>query len=198
MDKNRLEAFSDGVMAIILTIMVLELKVPHTTGWISLWANWPVFISYALSFIFVGLYWSSHHYLFHKATKVNNKVLWANLLGLFWLSLLPFSAAWMGENAFEKTTVTLYAILLTLCVVSYVILVHQLRHLHGFNSTFSKTFKGNKKSYLTIFLNLSAAVISSLGLPKIAFLLLVIVSLSWFIPNHVFDNKHLEPENGDE
>jgi uncharacterized membrane protein len=190
MDKNRLETFSDGVMAIIITLMVMVLKVPHNSNWESLWQNWPVFISYTLSFVFVGLNWSSHHHLFHKATKVNNKILWANLLGLFWLSLIPFSTAWMGENAFTSSTVTLYAIILTLCVISYLILVHQLCILHGFNSEFSKAFRGHFKSYLTIALNLTAALISFLGIPKLAFVLLVLTSLLWFIPNHRFGNNH--------
>jgi uncharacterized membrane protein len=190
MDKNRLEAFSDGVMAIIITIMVLGFKVPQETSWESLWQNWPAFISYALSFIFVGLNWSSHHHLFQMAVKVNNKILWANLLGLFWLSFIPFSTAWMGENAFKSTTVTLYSIILTLCVISYLILVHQLRILHGFHSEFSRTFKGHFKSYLTIVLNLTAALIAFFGMPKSAFVLLVMTSLLWFIPNHKFTSNH--------
>jgi uncharacterized membrane protein len=190
MNKNRLETFSDGVIAIIITLMVLVLKVPHNARWESLWDNWPIFISYALSFVFVGLYWSSHHHLFHLASKVNNKILWVNLLGLFWLSFIPFSTGWMGENAFKSTTVTLYAIILTLCVVSYLILVRQLRVLHGFNSEFSKAFKGNFKSYLTISLNLAAAFISFLGMPKLAFVVLAMTSVLWFIPNHRFVNNN--------
>ncbi|MFV5697402.1 TMEM175 family protein [Flavobacterium sp. ZT3R17] len=189
MDKNRLEAFSDGVMAIIITIMILELKQPSETKWESLWENWPIFISYALSFVFVGLYWSSHHHLLHMARKVNNRILWANMFGLFWLSFIPYSTSWMGENAFQSTTVTLYAIILTLCVISYMILVYQLRYLHGFDSDFSKAFKGNYKSYLTITLNLVAAIIATLGMPKIAFIILVMTSLLWFIPNHRFGSK---------
>jgi len=186
MDKNRLEAFSDGVMAIIITIMVLEFKVPHDTSWQSLWQLWPVFISYALSFVFVGLYWSSHHHLFHLASKVNNKILWANMLGLFSLSFTPFATAWMGENTFSSTTVAFYAIILTLCVVAYLLLVHQLRCLHGYNSDFSKAFKGYWKTYITIALNSSAALVAMLGMPKMAFVLLIIISLLWFVPNHRF------------
>jgi len=184
MNKNRLEAFSDGVMAIIITIMVLEFKVPKETSWESLWQLWPVFTSYALSFFFVGLNWSSHHHLFNLANKVNNKVLWANLLALFFLSFTPFATAWMGENAFKRTTVAFYSITLTLSVVAYLVLVHQLRCLHGYNSTFSKAFKGYWKIYMTIALNSSAALIAFLGFPKLAFVLLVLTSLSWLIPNH--------------
>jgi len=188
MDKNRLEAFSDGIMAIIITIMVLEFKVPHDTSWQSLWNLWPVFLSYALSFLFVGLYWSSHHHLFHMAKKVNNKILWANMLGLFWLSLLPFSTAWMGENSFKSNTVTIYALLLSLCVFSYLVLVRQLCFLHGINSEFSKAFRGRTKSYITLALNLIAALTALIGFPIAAFILLILISALWFIPNHRFEN----------
>jgi uncharacterized membrane protein len=123
------------------------------------------------------------------ATKVNNKILWVNMLGLFWLSLIPFSTTWMGENAFKSTTVSLYAIILTLCVISYLMLVYQLRILHGFTSDFSKAFKGNFKSYLTIFLNLTSALISYLGMPGVAFILLILTSLLWLIPNHRYYNN---------
>jgi uncharacterized membrane protein len=192
MDKNRLEAFSDGVMAIIITIMVLEFKIPHETSWDSLWQLWPVFLSYALSFVFVGLNWSSHHHLFHLASRVNNKILWANLSGLFWLSLIPFATAWMGENAFKSTPVTLYALILAMCVITYLLLVHQLRSLHGFDSDFSKAFKGYFKSYLTITLNLTAAFIAFIGYPKLAFILMILISLLWFLPNHRFENRQAE------
>lgn len=186
MDKNRLEAFSDGIIAIIITIMVLEFDIPNDSSWIALWELWPVFVSYALSFFLVGLYWSSHHHLFHKAEKVNNKILWVNLLNLFFLSLTPFATAWMGENSFGSPAVTLYAVVLTLTVISYLILVHQLRCLHGHDSKFSKAFKGYKKTYFTIALNSAAALIAFLGFPRFAFVMLIIISLVWFIPNHRF------------
>ncbi|MDP4201697.1 MAG: TMEM175 family protein [Bacteroidota bacterium] len=184
MDKNRLEAFSDGVMAIIITIMVLEFKIPKETTWNALSQLWPVFLSYALSFFFVGLNWSNHHHLFHQAKKVNNKILWANLLNLFFLSFVPFSTAWMGENSFNSNTVTFYALILTSSVFAYLLLVHQLRCLHGLESDFSKAFKGYIKVYWTIALNISAALIAFLGLPKLAFILLILISIFWFIPNH--------------
>jgi uncharacterized membrane protein len=189
MDKNRLEAFSDGVMAIIITIMVLEFNVPKDTTWYALWQLWPVFLSYALSFFFVGLNWSSHHHLFHQAKKVNNKIIWANLLNLFFLSFVPFATAWMGENSLNNNTVTFYALVLTLSVFAYLILVHQLRCLHGYESDFSKAFKGYVKVYFTIALNLSAALIALLGLPKLAFILLILISVFWVIPNHRFTHN---------
>jgi uncharacterized membrane protein len=187
MDKNRLETFTDGVMAIIITIMVLGLKVPHNPTWQSYLDAYPIFFSYALSFLFVGLNWSSHHHLFHKARKVNNKILWVNMLGLFWLSLVPFVTASMGENSFSSITVTIYAIVLTLSVISYLLLVNQLCKLHGADSEFSIAFRGRYKSYISIALNLAAATISFFGWPKLAFLLLVLTSFMWFIPNHKYE-----------
>lgn len=188
MDKNRLEFFSDGVLAIIITIMVLELKVPHNPTWQSYLDEFPIFISYALSFLFVGLYWASHHHLFHTAKKIDNKVLWVNMLALFWQSLIPFTTASMGENLFSSVTVTVYAIVLVLGIVSYILLVNQLCRLHGAGSDFSKAFKGHTKSFVTIALNSVAAIISILGLPKIAFVLIALTALMWFIPNHRFGN----------
>src|SRR5690349_21110636 len=119
MQKNRLEAFSDGVLAIIITIMVLELKVPHTAAWAELLHLWPVFISYLLSFIFIAIYWGNHHHLFHAVKHVDPGIIWTNAQLLFWLSLIPFATAWMGENRFEANTVVVYAVLLELCALSY-------------------------------------------------------------------------------
>jgi uncharacterized membrane protein len=189
MDKNRLEAFSDGVIAIIITIMVLDLKVPHDPTLDTYLQAYPVFVSYALSFLFVGLYWSSHHHLFHKATGVDNRILWVNMLNLFWLSLIPFSTASMGENHFKSITVTIYALNLTLVVATYVLLVNQLCRLHGAKSEFSSTFEGHFKSYFTLVMNITAAIVAAVGFPGLAFVLLVLTSLSWFIPNHRFENK---------
>jgi len=194
MDKNRLEAFTDGVMAIIITIMVLDLKVPHNPTWQSYADAYPIFLSYALSFLFVGLNWSSHHHLFHKASKVNNKILWVNMFGLFWLSLVPFVTASMGENSFSSITVTIYAAILTFSIISYLLLVSQLCKLHGATSEFSTTFRGLYKSYISIALNLAAAAISFFGWPKLAFLLLALTSLMWFIPNHRFENNDIGNE----
>lgn len=144
MEKNRIEAFTDGVYAIIITIMVLELKVPHNPTLDSFVEMWPVFISYAVSFLFVGLNWASHHHLFQTVSKVDNKVLWINMLNLFILSLVPFATATMGENDFKAITVTIYASLLTVSILVYLLLVNQLCQLHGKDSSFSNTFKGHK------------------------------------------------------
>ena len=188
MNKARLEAFTDGVMAIIITIMVLELKVPKDPTIHSYLDMWPTFISYALSFLFVGLNWATHHHLFQTVTKINNKVLWINMLNLFVLSLVPFATAAMGENNFKEITVTIYASILTLSIIIYFLLVHQLRKLYGKESNFVKAFKGQRKSYISLWLNLLAVLISAIGFPKTAVALLIVTSMAWFIPNHVFEN----------
>lgn len=190
MKKNRLEAFTDGVYAIIITIMVLELKTPHDPTIKTYLSMWPIFSSYALSFLFVGLNWASHHHLFQTVSKVNNRVLWVNMLNLFVLSLVPFVTATMGENAFKDITATVYASLLTLGIVVYTILVNLLSEAHGVQSSFSQQFKGHRKTYASLFLNSMAIMISIIGFPKVAFGLLVLISLAWFVPNHVFDSKH--------
>jgi uncharacterized membrane protein len=185
MNKNRLEAFSDGVLAIIITIMVLSLKVPHDPTWKSYLDAYPVFASYALSYLLVGLYWSSHHNLFHTASKINNRVLWLNMFALFWQSLIPFATASMGENSFASVPVAVYAIVLFLGTISYVFLVNSLCRLHGANSAFHKAYKGHTKSYITMAVNTVAAIIALIGFPKIAFVLIALTALLWFVPNHI-------------
>src|SRR6478609_1903937 len=126
MSKGRLEAFSDGVLAIIITIMVLELKVPHGTELAALQPLVPVFLSYAMSFVYVGIYWNNHHHMLHATGHINGGVLWANLHLLFWLSLVPFTTGWMGENHFEPNSIILYAIILILCGIAYGILQNNI------------------------------------------------------------------------
>src|SRR5512133_1525788 len=134
MGKNRLEAFSDGVLAIIITIMVLELKVPHGAEFAALKPLLPVFLSYVLSFIFLGIYWNNHHHLFQAARQVNGAVLWANLHLLFWLSLISFVTVWMGENNFAQLPVALYGVVLWMSGLAYYFLTRALVSLHGTNS----------------------------------------------------------------
>ena len=126
MQKGRVEAFSDGVIAIILTIMVLEFKVPHEVSFLGLLNLAPIFLSYVISFIYVGIYWNNHHHLFHTVKKIDGPVLWANLFLLFWLSLIPFASHWMGENNFKDVTVTLYGVVLFGCALAYYILTNRL------------------------------------------------------------------------
>jgi uncharacterized membrane protein len=189
MNKNRLEAFSDGVIAIIITIMVLELKVPHNPTWQTYLDAFPIFISYGLSFVLVGLYWSTHHHLFHLVHKVDNKILWMNMLVLFWQSLIPFTTATMGENKFTNITVMSYAFVLTMSSISHIFLVNSLIKLHGQNSSlalYSK--KNNKTGYLTLATNISAFFIALIGFPKIAFILIALVALLWFLPAKITDS----------
>src|SRR5215218_1163167 len=135
MRKSRLEAFSDGVLAIIITIMVLEMKVPHGDQLTDLQRLWPVFLSYILSFIYIGIYWNNHHHMLQAVQLVNGKVLWANTHLLFWLSLVPFASGWMGENHFSTWPVLVYGVVLLMCAVSYTLLSSLLVRLHGQHST---------------------------------------------------------------
>src|SRR5262245_2706740 len=134
MTKTRLEAFSDAVIAIIITIMVLELKVPHETTFRALLDLWPVFLSYAVSFLMLGIYWGNHHHLVHTIKEVTGGIIWANLHLLFWLSLIPFATAWMGENNFESNTVAAYALLGDLCGVAYYILLMIIKYYNRDNT----------------------------------------------------------------
>src|SRR5687768_14443965 len=145
MGRNRLEAFSDGVIAIIITIMVLEMKVPHATDWSALRPILPVFLSYVLSFIYVGIYWNNHHHLFHLVQRVDGRVLWANLHLLFWLSLIPFATGWMGENHFEQLPVALYGAVLLCAAIAYYMLTRVLLARHAGTSTLAEVLRGNLK-----------------------------------------------------
>ena len=150
MHKNRLEAFSDGVIAIIITIMVLELKVPHGDHLSDLLHLGPKFLSYLMSFIYVGIYWNNHHHLFQAATRVNGKILWANVHFLLWLSLAPFASAWMGESAFSSTPVALYGVVLLMAGFSYFILSKTLINEHGKESTIAKAVGSTSKEMLSV------------------------------------------------
>src|ERR1051326_1730659 len=135
MSKGRMEAFSDGVLAVVITIMVLELKSPHGTSLAALRPLVPVLLSYVLSFIYIGIYWNNHHHLLHATERVNGATLWANLHLLFWLSLVPFTTAWMGENHFASWPVAVYGIVLLLAGFAYFMLTKALISLHGRDST---------------------------------------------------------------
>lgn len=151
MGKGRLEAFSDGVIAILITIMVLEMKVPHGSSLKALQPVLPVFISYILSFINIAIYWNNHHHLMHSVKQVNGRVLWANVHLLFWLSLIPFVTGWMGENNFAEWPVALYGVILFMSGFAYYLLVHELTCLHGKTSLLAiaigKDKKGNPINY---------------------------------------------------
>src|SRR5512134_1067544 len=148
MTKGRLEAFSDGVVAILITIMVLELKVPHGADLADLRPLAPKFLSYVLSFLYLGIYWNNHHHLLHAARQVDGRILWANLHLLFWLSLIPFVTSWMGENHFAAQPVALYGLVLLMAAVSYTVLVRALLRRHGPDSLLAKAIGSDLKGNL--------------------------------------------------
>src|SRR5579885_1272740 len=150
MSKGRMEAFSDGVLAIIITIMVLEMKVPHGADLVALRPLIPIFLSYVLSFIFIGIYWNNHHHLLQAVQHVNGCILWANLHLLFWLSLIPFVTGWMGENHFAAWPVAMYGIVLLLAAVAYFVLSKTLIKLHGRGSTLATSIGSDRKGKISI------------------------------------------------
>ena len=182
MGKNRLEAFSDGVLAIIITIMVLEMKVPHGDSWATLQELLPVFFSYVLSFIYVGIYWNNHHHLLHAVKQVSGGVLWANLHLLFWLSLLPFVTGWMGENHFAPLPTALYGGVLMMAGAAYWILVRSIIAKEGKHSLLAqavgKDFKGNISVVVY-----AAAIPVAFWSVWVAQLLYVSIALLWLIPD---------------
>jgi uncharacterized membrane protein len=186
--KGRIEAFSDGVIAIIITIMVLELKVPHGSTLDALLPLVPVFISYVLSFIYVGIYWNNHHHLFHAAREVSGGVLWANLHLLFWLSLIPFVTGWMGENHFATLPVCAYGVNLFMCAVAFHLLVRSLvRHRHG-NEALAEAVGRDRKGWMSLGLY-AAGVALSIVHPWAGFTMYVIVALVWLIPDRRIERK---------
>ena len=182
MGKQRLEAFSDGVVAIIITIMVLELKVPHGASFESLAPLLPVFLSYVLSFVYVGIYWNNHHHMLHAATKVSGGVLWANLHLLFWLSLLPFATGWMGENHFAPWPSAVYGFVLLMAAIAYVILQQVIIACDGPDSLLKHAVGGDWKGKLSPFAYL-AGIASTFFLPWVAQVLYVLAALVWFVPD---------------
>lgn len=188
MGTGRLEAFSDGVLAIIITIMVLDLKVPHGDGLSTLNKLYPIAISYVLSFINVGIYWNNHHHLMHSVKHINGKVMWANLHLLFWLSLIPFSSGWMGENNFNLWPVVVYGIILATSGIAYFMLVRSLISLHGTDSLLAKAVGNDKKGILSVLLYLAGVGLSFLH-PLAGFLMYVLVAGIWFIPDRRIEKK---------
>jgi uncharacterized membrane protein len=182
MNKGRLEAFSDGVIAIIITIMVLEMKVPLGADLAALRPLVPVFLSYVLSYVNVGIYWNNHHHLLHAARHVSGRVLWANLLLLFWLSLFPFCTGWMGENHFASLPTALYGIVLLMAAYSYLILQAAIVAVDGPSSPLAKAVGTDRKGLVSRLLYM-AAIAAAFVRPWIAWALYVAVALLWFVPD---------------
>jgi uncharacterized membrane protein len=194
MGKGRLEAFSDGVLAIIITIMVLELKVPHGEGIDALATLMPVFLSYVLSFVYVGIYWNNHHHMLHTAQNVTGSILWANLHLLFWLSLFPFATGWMGENHFAPVPSAVYGVVLFMAAVAYWVLQQTIIASQGDNSLLRKAlgrdWKG--KSSPAVY---AAAALLAFWSPPLAQGLYVLVALVWLIPDTRIEKLLDTPEN---
>jgi len=182
MGKGRLEAFSDGVLAIIITIMVLELKVPHGPGLADLRPLIPVILSYVLSFIYLGIYWNNHHHMLHAVQRVNGRVLWANLHLLFWLSLVPFVIGWMGENHFTVLPTALYGVVLLMAAVAYWILQQTIIARHGGESLLAKAVGRDLKGKLSPVLYV-IAIFSAFFAPWVAGALYVLVAVLWLVPD---------------
>ncbi|MBC7875597.1 MAG: DUF1211 domain-containing protein [Anaerolineales bacterium] len=188
MHKGRLEAFSDGVMAIIITIMVLELEIPHESDLAALLPLLPKFLSYALSFVYVGIYWNNHHHLLQAAKQVNGSVLWANLHLLFWLSLIPFVTGWMGENQYATMPLVFYGGILWMSGLAYYILVRALIGHHGPDSVIAKAIGKDEKGIRSLYIY-SAAIALAFVAPWIASALYVIVAIMWLVPDKRIETK---------
>ncbi len=182
MNKGRLEAFSDGVFAIIITIMVLEIKVPHGNTLEDLFPLLPIFLSYVLSFIYLGIYWNNHHHLLHTVKEVSGDILWANLHLLFWLSLVPFVTGWMGQNHFENIPVALYGVILLLCAIAYSILQGRITKSRGPESNLAKTLGKDWKGKGSILIYLAGIVSVNID-ARISLLLYLLVAIIWLVPD---------------
>jgi uncharacterized membrane protein len=182
MKTTRLEAFSDGVLAIIITIMVLELKVPHGESFDTLITLWPVFLSYVLSFVYIGIYWNNHHHMFHTCHAVTGGILWANLHLLFWLSLVPFATGWMGENHFAPHTVALYGVVLLMAGVAYYILQTLIIRAQGAESLLKRAIGGDWQGKSSPVLY-ALAIAVALKAPALSLAIYALVAAIWLIPD---------------
>jgi uncharacterized membrane protein len=188
MNKSRLEAFSDGVFAIIITIMVLELKIPQGTSMAVMKPLLPVFLCYILSFVFIGIYWGNHHHLMHTVKKINASIIWANMHLLFWLSLVPFATGWMGVNNFDKVTVAVYGALQIANGFSYTLLSRAIKRTHTEETELTQAIeKGNTKGFVSLLLYGVSIPIALFINPVISALLFVVVAIMWIIPSKAIE-----------
>jgi uncharacterized membrane protein len=193
MGKGRLEAFSDGVIAIIITIMVLEMEVPHGADLASLASLVPVFISYCLSFVYIGIYWNNHHHMLQTVHSINGITLWANLHLLFWLSLIPFVTGWMGENHFSKWPVFLYGVVLLMNALAYSILSNVLIRHHGSKSELAQAVGKGNKGKLSVLIYVTAMLVALFN-SWISFGLYILVAVIWFLPDRRIEKKLVHDE----
>jgi len=192
MAKVRVEAFSDGVIAILITIMVLELKVPHEADWEAFRSLWPTFLTYLLSYIFLGIYWNNHHHLLHLTTRINGKILWANLHLLFWLSLVSFATGWMGENHFAWLPTAVYGVVLLCSAISYTILQATIIASQGPNSKLADAMGNDRKGKASIGLYV-IGILAAFGRHEwLAYASYVLVALMWLVPDPRIESKFAE------
>lgn len=188
MGKHRLEAFSDGVIAILITIMVLELRVPHGTDWGALRPLVPIFLTYILSFVFLGIYWNNHHHMLQATERINGKILWANLHLLFWLSLVPFVTGWMGENHFAAVPTAVYGIVLLGAAISYTILLRTILDEHGPDSTLGRAVGNDAKGKVSLLLYVAAIPLAFVN-QGISDVIYVVVALIWLVPDRRIEDR---------
>ena len=188
MTKTRLEAFSDGVIAILITIMVLELRVPEGADWAALRPIWPVFITYVLSFTFLGIYWNNHHHLLHTLDRITGRILWANLHLLFWLSLIPFGTEWTGRTHFASLPTAFYGVILLLAALAYTFLVRSIIAAQGPGSRLKAAIGGDLKGYLSIVMY-AAAIPLAFTNRWVAYAIYLSVALLWFIPDRRIERQ---------
>lgn len=188
MNKGRMEAFSDGVIAILITIMVLELKIPHGANWESLRPLLPVFLTYVLSFIYIGIYWNNHHHLLQATKQINGKILWANMHLLFWLSLISFATGWMGENHFAPLPTAVYGIILLAAAIAYVILQNQIIAEQGEDSKLAAAIGSDIKGKISPLFYIAAIGLAFVN-HWISNALYVLVALMWLIPDRRIESK---------
>jgi uncharacterized membrane protein len=182
MGKERLAAFSDGVIAIIITIMVLELKVPHGADWPALVGVAPHFAAYVLSFVYLAIYWNNHHHLLHTVTRVDGLILWANANLLFWLSLIPVATAWLGENLLARIPTAVYGVVLLLPAIAYVLLQYAILHLHGQQSVLARALGSDFKGKISPLFYL-AGIALAFVVPVVSIALYALVAIMWLVPD---------------
>jgi uncharacterized membrane protein len=182
MKRGRLEAFSDGVLAIVITIMVLEMKVPHGDGWADLGRLWAVFVSYVLSFLYLGIYWNNHHHLMHTVERIDGRIMWANMHLLFWLSLVPFATGWMGENHFTELPTAVYGFVLLCAAIAYTVLQLQIVRLHGPDSALARAVGHDRKGKASM-LAYVVAIPLAMWMPWFSYALFAAVALLWLVPD---------------
>jgi uncharacterized membrane protein len=188
MTKTRLEAFSDAVIAIIITILVLELKIPHGSDWAALQPLAPVFLTYVLSFVFLGIYWNNHHHMLHAAQRINGRILWANLHLLFWLSLVPFVTGWMGENHWQSLPTSLYGVVMLGAAIAYTILQNSIIKHHGAESILGAAVGRDAKAKISLACYLGSIPLAFVS-PWIAIGLYVFVATMWLIPDPRIESR---------